>query len=208
MQFFKLRKWFAVGHPSDFQILGSLHGVPFALGHHRQEILFSHHASTLDVLDRRLVHLLCQTPCNGCANHPRMQHARHSHICNIALRAKDFPGHIVARQRQSHHFVLRRQFGFGSALDIHLIANSLVPLHFGIEILAADQFGIGDFLRIVAFDRNDTIKNTQIGGRHIQFFRCQVEQNATCFCRGIAKRSGTCLNAQSAGGTALIQRSG
>ena len=208
MQFFKLRKWFAVGHPSDLQFLGCLHGVPLTLGHHGQEILFAHHARTFDVLDRRLVHLLCKAPCDGCANDPSMQHARYSHICNIAFSAKDFPRHIVARQRQSHHSVLRRQLGFGHAFDIQWIANSFVPFHFGIEILTANQFCIRNFLRFVAFDRNDTVENTQIGDGHIQFFRCQIEQNAARLCRCIAKRFGTSLNTQSAGGSALIQRSG
>ena len=84
----------------------------------------------------------------------------------------------------------------------------LVPFHFGIEELAANQFGIGDLLCWVCFDGNLAIIDAQLGHRHIEFFTGQVQQDAACFGGCIAQGFGATLNAQCARGAALVQGGG
>ena len=137
-----------------------------------------------------------------------MQHARYFDIGDVAIGAKNFPRHIVARNGQTHHFVLCRRFGFGQTFHIQRIANPFVPFHFGVEEFATDQFCIAYFLATVSFDRNLTIVNCQLSHWHIEFFAGQIQQNATRFCGRIAQGFGTRLNAQGTGGAALVQRGG
>ena len=137
-----------------------------------------------------------------------MQHARHTYVANVAIGAIKFPGHIVARDRLANHLVLGNGLELGLHLDVEWVANALVPLDLAVEVFATDQIGIADRFARVCDMRHHAVVNPQLVCGHAQFCGGQFHQNTTGFCRCAAQGLGTRLNAQGAGGTALVHRTG
>src|SRR2546426_511113 len=119
--------------PVDFQPLGRTHRVPFARRDHRDEILLPHHARAADRLDRGLVQAAYLARCARRPDDPRVQHALDAHVGDELVRAVDLPGDVAAREGLAHHPVFLRRLGLGLHLDVHEIADLLVPLDLVVE---------------------------------------------------------------------------
>ena len=90
--------------PGHFQLSRRADRIPFALGHHTDEILPPNDSHTGDVLDRLLVdaqHLRdtdAQRTLTARPDNPPMQHTWEAHVLDVDIR----PGHLVRRIEPRH----------------------------------------------------------------------------------------------------------
>src|SRR5712692_1348713 len=111
-------------------------------GHHRDEILFTDHARAPDSADRALI-----DPAHGAGgtrapDHPGVKHLRERNIGHVLVGAVDLAREVAAREGFPDDPVFRRRLRLCLDLDVHGVADLLVPLDLVVEVAAADQLGI------------------------------------------------------------------
>ncbi len=84
----------------------------------------------------------------------------------------------------------------------------LVPVELDVEVLAANQFGVGGLLVSVEGGTYDAINNDELIDWRIEFCRSHLDQHAACFRRRHAHLLAAVQDAGGTGGAALVHAVG
>ena len=137
-----------------------------------------------DVLDRAFVDLRRHRARDRRADHAAVHHARHLDVGDVVLRAEHHRRDVVARDRLADDLVLGVLLRLRLARGVELIADLLVPLELHVEVLAADQLGIGGLLVAVEGGADHAVDHDELIGRRAELLGRHVEQHAARFGRG------------------------
>src|SRR5436309_2440376 len=190
--------------PVDLQHLRRAHRVPLAWRDHRDEVLLAHDARAADRFDRGLVHASYLARGARRPDHPRVEHAFHAHVGDEPVGAVNLPGDVAARKGLAHQLVLLGGLGLGLDLDVHGVADLLVPLDLVMEILAADQLAISNFPSVLG--KYGSVFNPQLLGWHTEPLRAVLQQQAPRLGCGVAQQSPAIRHASAARGATLVAR--
>jgi hypothetical protein len=181
--------------------LRGTHGIPFLRRDHGDEVFFAHDPRTGDALDRARVYALHFARSARRTQHACVQHSRYADVGDELVRAVHLPRDIASRQRLADDFVFRRRLRLRRHLDVHRIADLLVPLHLVIEVAAADQIGVGG----AAFRAgDDAIGHAKLPCRRAELLGCTVDEHSPCFRGRTAHEPSAVRHASAAGRTALV----
>ncbi len=173
--------------PFDLELPGGLDRAPFGVGDDAEErMAFAHHAHARDALDRGLVELHRHRARDRRTDHAAVRHVRHPHVADVDLLGKDHRRDVVTRDRLADDLVLLVVLRLRLAGRVERIADLLVPFELRVEVLPADQLGIGDLLVRVALGVDDAVGDGELIRRDVQLRRRHVDQHAARLGRCVA----------------------
>ncbi len=163
--------------PGHLERLRGFDCIPFALGHHADEIAFAHHPRRRDVLDRAFIDTerlgaRAEGALPARQHHAAVQHPGHAQMVNQLVA----PAHLV-RQVDARH----------PRADQPVAVRRLLRCRareFNVERFVAEKLAVFDRAEsALAFDRHNAVGDHQAVDLHAETTRRQQQQGATGFRR-------------------------
>src|SRR5439155_17023765 len=156
-----------------------------------------------DGLDRAFVHALHLARRARRTQHASVQHAGHAHIGDELVGAVHLPRYVAPRKRLPHHLVVGRRLRLGRHLDVHRVADLVVPLHLVMEVAAADEIRIA---RLALGADDDAVFDAQVGHRSAHLFAAALDEYAPRFRSRASHEARAVRYAGAARSAALVAR--
>ncbi len=188
----------------DWKHARGAHRVPLVIGHHRDEVLFTDHARALDRTDRARVDSAYGAGGARAPDDPGVKHLRKGNIGHVFVGTVDLARQVAARERFSDDPVLGGGLGLRLDLDVHGVADLLVPLDLVVEVAPADQLGIARFLRGIGNGAYHAVVDAQLLDWKPEFLRSGLHQQPARFGRRAAQRPRGGLDSGAAGSSPLV----
>ena len=154
--------------PGHLEGLRRLDGVPFLLGHDREQVLDPDHLRARDLRDRAFVDLDRHRARDRRADHAGMQHAGQPHVVDHVQRAEHLAGQIAAAERFADDLELVGRLQRHLDVDRERVRGLAVPVHLAVEIAPADELRIGDAARGVGGCMHHAVRHRELLGRQAE----------------------------------------
>ena len=139
-------------------------------------------------------------------HHAAMQHARNAHILRVDEFTREFRRQVDTFHLRADNLVILITLGGNFRGDLHVPAGSRGrDLH--VEVLAAHQFPVGDFLCRIARDTYHAVANSKPFYRRSQPCRGEFQKLLPACRRGLAQLRSGPLECPAARGYGLVHRS-